>query len=109
MDRAHERLSGPATRRVLEREYREYGRPEYARLAEISVAHLYNLRRTAAYRKRAAAYEPTRPTQIRIGERRKPEHRGEPGYLRVDSVHQGDWEGLVRRDFLLRNPRLFSN
>lgn len=93
VDRAHERLSGPATRRVLEREYREYGGKEYARLAEISVAHLYNLRRTAAYRKRAAAYEPTRPAQIRIGERRKPEHGGEPGYLRVDSVHQGDWEG----------------
>jgi transposase InsO family protein len=93
VDRAHERLSGPATRHVLEREYRQYGKKEYARLAGISVSHLYNLRRTAAYRRRAAAFVPTRPTQIRIGERRRPEHRGEPGYLRVDSVHQGDWDG----------------
>jgi transposase InsO family protein len=93
VDRAHERLSGPATRRVLEREYRRYGKPGFARLAGISVSHLYNLRRTPAYRNRAAAFVPTRPTRIRIGERRKPENRGEPGYLRVDSVHQGDWEG----------------
>lgn len=93
VDRAHERLSGPATRRVLEREYKEYGKKEFARLAGISVAHLYNLRRTAAYRKRAATYLPTRPPTIPIGERRRPDPRGEPGHLRVDSVHQGDWEG----------------
>jgi transposase InsO family protein len=93
VDRAHERLSGPATRRVMEREYRRYGKQEFARLAGISISHLYNLRRTAAYRKRAAAFVPTRPTTIRIGERRKPDPRGEPGHLRVDSVHQGDWEG----------------
>lgn len=30
------------------------------------------------------------PTPINIGERRKPEPYGKPGYLRVDSVHQGD-------------------
>ena len=93
VDRAHERLSGPATRRIMEREYRRYGKKEFARLAGISVAHLYNLRRTAAYRKRAAAFVPTRPTTIPIGVRRKPDPRGEPGHLRVDSVHQGDWEG----------------
>ena len=30
---------------------------------------------------------------VRIGERRRPDPRGRPGYLRVDTVHQGDWEG----------------
>jgi len=94
VDRAHERLSGPATRHILEREYKEYGKKEFARLAGISVAHLYNLRRTAAYRKRAAVFAPTRPTAIRIGERRRPDPRGEPGHLRVDTVHQGDWDGV---------------
>lgn len=94
VDRAHERLSGPATRRVLEREYQEYGKQEFARLAGISVSHLYNLRKTVAYRKRAAAFVRTRPTTIPIGERRKPDPRGEPGHLRVDSVHQGDWDGV---------------
>jgi hypothetical protein len=44
VDEAHENLSGPATRRILEREYRQYGKPEYERLSTISVAHLYNLR-----------------------------------------------------------------
>jgi transposase InsO family protein len=93
VDRAHERLSGPATRRILEREYREYGHREYARLAQISVAHLYNLRRRPDYRKQVACYESTRPTAICIGERRRPDPQGRPGYLRVDTVHQGDWEG----------------
>jgi hypothetical protein len=45
VDRAHQCLSGPATRRILEREWRVFGKQPYARLAEISVAHLYNLRR----------------------------------------------------------------
>ena len=44
VDETHETLSGPATRRILEREFEVYKRPEYARLAAISVAHLYNLR-----------------------------------------------------------------
>jgi len=94
VDRAHERLSGPATRHVLEREYKVYGKREFARLAEISVSHLYNLRATAAYRRRAAVFVPTRPTAIPIGERRRPDPRGEPGHLRVDSVHQGDSDGV---------------
>ena len=94
VDRAHERLSGPATRHILEREYKQFGKQEFARLAEISVAHLYNLRGTAAYRKRAAVFVPTRPAVIPIGQRRRPGPKGEPGYLRVDTVHQGDWEGV---------------
>src|SRR6202162_3842836 len=93
VDRAHEGLSGPATRRILEREYGAYGHREYARLAQISVAHLYNLRKRPDYRKQAARYEGTRPTAISIGERRRPDPQGRPGYLRVDTVHQGDWEG----------------
>lgn len=93
VDRAHERLSGPATQRILKREYAEFGNRKFARLAEISVAHLYNLRHSAAYRKVAAVFEPTRPNPVSIAERRRPDPRGEPGYLRVDTVHQGDWDG----------------
>lgn len=93
VDRAHGNLSGPATRRILEREFQEYGQAAYQRLASISVAHLYRLRSTPAYRKRNASYEPTRPTFIPIGERRKPQPQGAPGYLRVDTVHQGDQDG----------------
>jgi len=90
VDEAHETLSGPATRRILEREHLLYKRPEYARLAGISVAHLYNLRKHARYRERLLNYTRTRPTAVSIGERRKPQPQGQPGFLRLDTVHQGD-------------------
>jgi transposase InsO family protein len=90
VDEAHDSLSGPATRRILQREYQHYGKPEYARLATISVAHLYNLRRQQRYRERRLTYHRTRPTTVSIGERRRPDPQGRPGYLRVDTVHQGD-------------------
>ena len=93
VDKAHGNLSGPATKRILEREYTEYGQAAYQRLSGISVAHLYRLRNSAAYRKRNTSYQPTRPTPIRIGERRKPQPHGTPGYLRIDTVHQGDQDG----------------
>ena len=93
VDRAHGNLSGPATRRILEREYSEYGQAAYQRLAGISVAHLYRVRSTEAYRKRNISYQPTRPTPVPIGERRKPRPQGSPGYLRIDTVHQGDQDG----------------
>ena len=90
VDEAHEMLSGPATRRILEREYLLYKQPEYARLATISVAHLYNLRHHQRYRERLLNYTRTRPTVVSIGERRKPQPQGQPGFLRLDTVHQGD-------------------
>jgi transposase InsO family protein len=90
VDEAHEGLSGPATRRILEREYQQYGKREYQRLAVISVSHLYNLRQCARYRERRLHYIKTKPTTILIGERRRPDPQGQPGYLRVDTVHQGD-------------------
>ena len=93
VDEAHETLSGPATRRILQREYQDYGKPEYQRLASISVAHLYNLRHQQRYRERRLNYTKTRPTAVSIGERRRPDPQGQPGYVRVDTVHQGDRPG----------------
>jgi len=93
VDQAHGNLSGPATKRILEREYFDYGQAAYARLAGISVAQIYRFRNSAAYRQRNTTYQPTRPTVIRIGERRKPQPHGRPGYLRIDTVHQGDRDG----------------
>ena len=92
VDGAHERLSGPATLHILKREHEQYGKAEYVRLAGISVSHIYNLRSTVKYRRQATVFEPTRPSVIHIGERRKPEPNGRPGFLRLDTVHQGDWE-----------------
>lgn len=94
VDEAHETLSGPATRRILEREYREFGHKEYERLAGISVAQIYRLRQRTAYRQRRLHFTKTRPTAVSIGERRRPNPQGQPGYLRVDTVHQGDRDGV---------------
>jgi transposase len=85
VDEAHDNLSVPATRRILQREYRRYGKREFERLATLSVSHLYNLRQQPRYRERRLHYVKTRPTAIAIGERRRPDPQGQPGYLRVDN------------------------
>ncbi|RPJ52521.1 MAG: transposase [Acidobacteria bacterium] len=93
VDEAHETLSGPATQKILQRALHDFGDTGFARLARLSVAQLYRLRKSRTYRQRRVAYQPTRPTQVAIGERRRPEPQGRPGYLRVDTVHQGDLDG----------------
>jgi len=90
VDEAHERLSGPATRHILKREFEIYGKPEFERLATLSNGHLYNLRQSRGYRLRVHHYERTRPTAVQIGERKKPAPNSQPGFLRIDTVHQGD-------------------
>lgn len=94
LDDAHETLSGPATQKILQREWHEFHDGQYERLARLSVAQLYRLRKTRTYRHKHLAYQPTRPTQVAIGERRRPAPQGRPGYLRVDTVHQGDLDGV---------------
>jgi transposase InsO family protein len=94
VDEAHETMSGPATRKILERERAIYTHAAYQRLATISVAHIYNLRKRRRYRECRMNYTQTRAVQVAIGERRKPQPGGQPGYLRVDTVHQGDREGI---------------
>jgi hypothetical protein len=93
VDRSHGNLSGPATKHILRREYEEYGQAAFERIAQISVAQIYRFRNSEVYRKRNTSYQPTRPTPIPIGERRKPRPQGRPGYLRIDTVHQGDRDG----------------
>jgi transposase InsO family protein len=93
MDEAHGTLSGPATQKLLQRAVYDFGDVRYERLARISVAQLYRLRQSRRYREKRVAYQSTKPTTVAIGERRRPEPNGRPGYLRVDTVHQGDWEG----------------
>lgn len=93
VDEAHETLSGPATQKVLQREWYEFGDARYQRLARISVAHLYRLRQSRAYRQKRVHYKKTRPVQVAIGERRRPDPQGRPGFVRVDTVHQGDLDG----------------
>lgn len=94
VDAAHGTLSGPATQKLLYRAFHEFGDKRYQRLAAISVAQLYRLRQSRHYREQRVSYEKTRPTKVAIGERRRPDPQGRPGYLRIDTVHQGDQDGV---------------
>ena len=94
LDAAHETLSGPATKKLLQRACHNFHDKRYQNLACISVAQLYRLRASRTYRERRIKYQATRPTAVSIGERRKPEPGGRPGYLRIDTVHQGDQDGV---------------
>ncbi len=77
-DSAHKLLSGQATKHILERAYNVFGQQEYVRLKDISVAHIYNLRKTFAYREHAQVYIHTHGPKNTLGERRKPEPNGSP-------------------------------
>ena len=89
-DKAHGRLSGPATKRIFQRMHDIFKDQRFARLKNISIAHMYNLRGTRQYLSWTTFFTKTRPTPVNIGERKKPDTKGEPGFLRVDTVHQGD-------------------
>ncbi len=94
VDRAMDTLSGPATVRVLQRQRDVFGDARFERLGAISVAHLYNLRASAGYRAQRVTTTKTRPTRaVTIGTRRAPAPAGRPGFIRIDSVHQGDQDG----------------
>ena len=94
-DALHGTLSGPATGALCARAWRLFGDGRFERLARISNGHLYNLRRSTTYaRRRGATPQPTRPAQVAIGERRRPQPFGRPGWVRVDTVHQGDLDGI---------------
>lgn len=93
MDTAHQDLSGPAVRHLCQRAWTVFGDQRFQRLAQISSSHIYNLRKSAAYRKIRVRVLHTQARQVSIAERRKPDPQGRPGYLRVDTVHQGQHDG----------------
>lgn len=93
LDSLHGTLSGPATRVLLARAVHLFGQTAYARLATISVAHLYNLRAQPLYQQRRTHYSKTQTRPSRIGLRRAPAPAGRPGFIRIDTVHQGDQDG----------------
>jgi len=91
-DNAHQRLSGQATKTILERERGVFKKTQYDKISQISLAHIYNLRATRQYQSQSLTIKKTNPVRIPIGLRKKPEPYGRPGFLRVDSVHQGDYD-----------------
>jgi len=92
-DELHDYLSGPATKKIMEREWAVYGHVDFRNISHISVAHLYNLRRSHLYRGITKRYTRTKLAVVKIGERARPEPGGRPGHIRIDTVHQGDSNG----------------
>ncbi len=93
MDRQFGTLSGPGTAHLLRRAYSVYGDARYERLATLSVSHLYNLRHSYRYSTERIVHTKTQSTAVAIGVRKAPAPQGRPGFIRIDSVHQGDLDG----------------
>ena len=94
MDKAHEDVCGPAIAHLLQRAYALYGDARYERLATLSVSHLYNLRKGSLYQARRVSLTKTHPVCNPIGVRKAPCPNGRAGFVRIDTVHQGDLDGV---------------
>lgn len=89
-DELHDTPCGQAVKKICERAYNVFGDDKYKRLSGLSISHLYNLRDSERYKKQRRTFTKTQPHQVAIGERKKPYPEGKPGYIRIDTVHQGD-------------------
>ena len=94
MDRANEDVCGPAIAHLLQRAYSVYGDARYERLATLSVSHLYNLSKSSGYQAQRVSFTKTHPVCNSIGVRRAPRPNGRAGFVRIDTVHQGDLDGI---------------
>jgi hypothetical protein len=94
MDKAHEDVCGPAIIHLLKRAFSDYGDARYERLAELSSSHLYNLRKSVGYQTQRVSFTKTHPVCNSIGVRKAPSPNGRSGFVRIDSVHQGDEDGM---------------
>jgi len=89
----HDSPNGASLKKTLERMAGEYGKEEYLNISHISVSHIYNLKKKVSYLRSVSFYQKTRKGKGKtIGVRCKPQPEGKPGYLRVDTIHQGDRE-----------------
>lgn len=94
LDKLHDCPNGARIKKLCERAYEVFHDADYERLSTISVAHIYNLRQSSQYKKYHTHFEKTKGVKSsHIGQRRKPHNQGKPGYIRIDTVHQGDFEG----------------
>ena len=94
VDEAFGQMSGLATCEILRRAYQVHGDPRFARLAGLSRSHVYNLRGSRTYRTKRTTWTKTERSNVAIAVRKAPEPDGVPGFLRVDTVHQGDRDGV---------------
>lgn len=94
MDKRHDTPNGFMIKKLCERAFHIFNDAAYERLSGISMSHIYNLRKSSTYKNQRHHYEKTKGNKcVHIGERRKPRANGQPGYIRIDTVHQGDFDG----------------
>lgn len=91
-DTLHDTPNGKSVKKILEREAVKFNKLAFQNLSHISVSHIYNFRKEPIYKRINLHYEKTKPVGSKLGVRKKPRPDGVPGFLRVDSVHQGDLE-----------------
>ncbi len=89
VDRATGRLSGSLTIALMQAEYRS-GDIRFVRMKDISVAWLYRQRWAQQYIEKHLSISKTKSIKVPIGKRMKPKPQWIPGFIRVDTVHQGD-------------------
>lgn len=92
-DEYHLTLSGGATKKLFERAFLVHKDSNYQRLSNISISHIYNLRKSQTYKTKRLVLTKTNSKPSLLGERKKPYPDNKPGYIRVDTVHQGDFDG----------------
>jgi hypothetical protein len=83
VDTLHNTLSGPATKKLMERALLVFGDTRFEWLADISVSHLYNLRGGKQYQSKRRHWTKTNPTGVPIGQRRAPQPGGMPGSVEL--------------------------
>jgi len=89
VDNATGRLSGNLTAQFCADQCNA-GDPAFDRLQHVSSATIYRLRKSKRYTLRVLHVGKTKASTVAIGQRRKPKPNGKPGFIRVDTVHQGD-------------------
>ena len=93
VDQIGNQMCGPSTCAVMRRQFEIFGDQRFERLAYLSSSHLYNLRSSGTYRAKRTLWHHTKPATVQIGVRQRPQPGGRPGFVRVDTVHQGDRDG----------------
>ena len=89
VDNATGRLSGNLTAQFCADQFAA-GDGVFIRMQHVSKTTIYRLRTSKRYSLRVLHAGKTKATTVPIGQRRKPKPGGIPGFLRVDTVHQGD-------------------
>ena len=102
IDEACRQMSGAATTEAPRRQHQVFGDARFARLAGISPSHIHNPRKTRSCRVRRTTFGKTLPSAVAVGARKAPEPGGQPGFPRVDTVRQGDRNGV--KGIYLVNP-----